>query len=125
MYRLCPCTGSGPLLLLKACQHMPRHTCRTCRGPVLKARKRFCAPPPGLAGGEALDVPTGCCSSGLAGGETLGGEGLCAPAGPRKPGLAAGEGTGGGGCWCALSACTGQYGAVGSSHRSCSKRVKR
>ena len=118
MHRPCHCKDALPL---KICQHMTCHMCRTCRGPVLKARKRLGAQPPGLAGGEALGVPTGCCSSGLAGGETLGGGTLCAPPRPRKPWLAAGEATGRDGSWCALSASTGQYGAVGSSHRSCSK----
>lgn len=70
---------------------MPCRVHRTCRGPVLKARKHLGAPPPGLAGGVALGVPKGCCTSGLAGGETLGGESLCAPARLRKPGLDRGE----------------------------------
>lgn len=85
----------APSLPLQRCQHVPCDVNCTCRGPVLKARKRLGAPPPGLAGGEALGIPTGCCTSGLAGGETLGGSTFGAPARPRRAGLDTGEALGG------------------------------
>ena len=92
---------------------MPCDVCRTCRGPVLKARKRLGEPPPGLSGGEALGGPTSCCASGLAGGDIWG----C-----RRLGMDVG---GAMGSLCALSASPGQYSAMGSSHRSCSTPKRR